>query len=142
MCTQVSLQARMGDELDSVRDQVDILREGRHECARYGQEVGDIKSRLVLLETSANTSGHQDTTDYLGNMSQRNNQLDETTVMPSQVSLNWDPRMFKFTTVLHGHWPLEWGPRDDKFNLSENPQFSLRVNNNTTGTDPIWLLLS
>ena len=87
LCTQVSLQARLGEELDTVRDQVDILREGRHECARYGQEVGDIRSRLVLLETSANTGGH-DSTDYLGNMSQRNNQLDETTVMPSQVSLD------------------------------------------------------
>merc|ERR1719323_1579494 len=80
---QVSLQARIGEELDTVKDQVDILRENSHHWSRYGTEVGDIRSRLVMLETQ----GHSESI-YLSNMSQTNNQLDETTVLPSQVSLD------------------------------------------------------
>eukprot|EP00657_Telonema_sp_P-1_P010938 TRINITY_DN5639_c0_g1_i2.p1 TRINITY_DN5639_c0_g1~~TRINITY_DN5639_c0_g1_i2.p1 ORF type:complete len:144 (-),score=39.37 TRINITY_DN5639_c0_g1_i2:82-513(-) len=39
-------------------------------------------------------------------------------------------------------WPLSVGPRVDLFNLSENPQVVLRVQNDSGGEGNVWVLLS
>jgi len=59
-----------------------------------------------------------------------------------RVSINWDPRMFRYVSEIHAHWALPVGPKDDKYNLSENPQYSLRLKNNSGKTESVWVLLS
>ena len=46
----MTLQARLNSELDTVKDQVDVLREQAFSSARYSQDMGDIRSRLMMLE--------------------------------------------------------------------------------------------
>ena len=97
----------MAEELDTVKDQVDVLREQGHTFTRYTTDISDIRSRLVMLEQgkedmlgemlvthstrphnmSVISNDSRDSIDniYVTNVSQTNNQLDETTVLPSQV---------------------------------------------------------
>ena len=102
----------MNQDMDMVKDQVDVLREQVHSCTRFTSDIGDIRSRVTLLERgkedimmtknmSAISTDSLDhvlmtqnmsvtSTDSLDhdviNISQANNQLDETTVLPAQVS--------------------------------------------------------
>ena len=103
----------MNQDMDMVKDQVDVLREQVHSCTRYTMDIGDIKSRVTLLErskeemmmTKTMSAISTDSLDnvlmtqnmsvtstdsidvYVTNVSQANNQLDETTVLPSQMSI-------------------------------------------------------
>merc|ERR1719384_2620117 len=47
---ELRYQARLNSELDTVKDQVDVLREQAFSSARYSQDMGDIRSRLMMLE--------------------------------------------------------------------------------------------
>ena len=122
----------MSQELDTVKDQVDVLREQVHTSARwtvtsiegqlkciitiwrYSQDIGEIKSRVSELErgqeteagdlgplvtqppmlgasldlsmTSRDSVVDTDEVDLAANVSQTNKQLDDTTVLPTQVS--------------------------------------------------------
>ncbi|XP_061383599.1 calpain-7-like isoform X2 [Danaus plexippus] len=52
--------------------------------------------------------------------------------------LNWNPELFKFTYCIHQKWEAGNGPIKDAYTISENPQYSLKVN----GTGAVWLLLT
>jgi len=115
----VTLQARMSQELDTVKDQVDVLREQVHTSARFSQDIGEIKSRVSELERGQETEVGDlgplvtqppmlgaslnlsmtsrdsrdsvvdtEEVDFAANVSQTNNQLDETTVLPTQVQVD------------------------------------------------------
>ena len=107
----MTLQARLNSELDTVKDQVDVLREQAFSSARYSQDMGDIRSRLMMLEQTRDqdmlsgqvmmvtrnmsviSSDSRDSVDNIfisnltnfTNVSQTNNQMDETSVKPTQV---------------------------------------------------------
>ena len=107
----MTLQARLNSELDTVKDQVDVLREQAFSSARYSQDMGDIRSRLMMLEQTRDqdmlsgqvmmvtrnmsviSSDSRDSVDNIfisnltnfTNVSQTNNQMDETSVKHTQV---------------------------------------------------------
>ncbi|XP_044583810.1 calpain-7-like isoform X2 [Cotesia glomerata] len=55
--------------------------------------------------------------------------------------LNWNPKLFKYTYCIHQMWKAGVGPIKDAYNISDNPQFSLEVQQpNISGA--IWILLT
>lgn len=55
--------------------------------------------------------------------------------------VNWNPRLFPFTYSLHSCWHAGKGPVKDLYSISDNPQFSLEVNNQN-GPAAVWVLLT
>jgi len=120
--SKVSIQAGLGQEVECLKDQVDVLREQAHKCNKYEQELADIKTKiqdfqlendgmakiiqknqnLTLMSLGSETClDSHETSLYLGNnldaehteysvlyVSQTNNLLEETIVMPVQVEHN------------------------------------------------------
>ncbi|XP_041978772.1 calpain-7-like [Aricia agestis] len=52
--------------------------------------------------------------------------------------LNWNPEIFNYTYCIHQKWDAGNGPVKDEFNISENPQFTLHVQEK----GEVWLLLT
>ena len=50
--TQVCAQARLTTELEEVKDQVDVLREQGQRCCAYQEQLGQLRTRLLELETN------------------------------------------------------------------------------------------
>ncbi|XP_011496802.1 PREDICTED: calpain-7-like [Ceratosolen solmsi marchali] len=53
---------------------------------------------------------------------------------------NWNPELFNYTYCIHQSWKAGTGPVKDAYNIGDNPQFSLEVQPDVTGT--IWILLT
>ncbi|XP_071803068.1 calpain-7-like [Asterias amurensis] len=54
------------------------------------------------------------------------------------VYMNWNPRLFPYTYVIHNTWKAGEGPKKDNFNISNNPQYRLDIR----GTGAVWVLLT
>nr|CAD2175334.1 unnamed protein product [Meloidogyne enterolobii] len=55
--------------------------------------------------------------------------------------VNWNPKLFPFSYVLHSSWHAGMGPIRDLYTIGENPQYLLEVNNKH-GTASVWILLT
>ena len=55
--------------------------------------------------------------------------------------MNWDPAMFRHSTVQHGGWSGDKGPAKDLITMEHNPQYRLEVRD-ASGGGAVWLLLS
>ena len=55
--------------------------------------------------------------------------------------MNWDPAMFRHSTVMHGGWAANTGPAKDLITMEHNPQFKLEIKD-AAGGGAVWLLLS
>ncbi|KAL7070935.1 hypothetical protein ACQ4LE_010125 [Meloidogyne hapla] len=55
--------------------------------------------------------------------------------------VNWNPKLFPFSYVLHSSWNAGMGPIRDLYTIGENPQYLLEVNNKH-GTASVWILLT
>ena len=55
--------------------------------------------------------------------------------------MNWDPTMFRHSTVQHGGWSGDKGPAKDLITMEHNPQYRLEVRD-AAGGGAVWLLLS
>ncbi|XP_067003093.2 calpain-7 isoform X2 [Anabrus simplex] len=53
--------------------------------------------------------------------------------------LNWNPGLFKYTYCIHQSWKAGVGPIKDAYNIGENPQFTLEVEE---GSGAVWILLT
>ncbi|XP_063233327.1 calpain-7-like [Bacillus rossius redtenbacheri] len=53
--------------------------------------------------------------------------------------LNWNPRLFNYTFCIHQSWKAGAGPIKDAYNVGENPQFCLEVEE---GAGAVWILLT
>ncbi|KAI6239086.1 Calpain, protein [Aphelenchoides fujianensis] len=51
------------------------------------------------------------------------------------------PKLFPFTYTLHSCWDGRQGPKRDHYTVSDNPQYTLEVNNKL-GVSAIWILLT
>ena len=59
------------------------------------------------------------------------------------IHLSWNPGLFSYHTTIHGFWPLKQGPVDDTFNVSENPQYVLKLSDAAIAKKAtLWILLS
>lgn len=59
--------------------------------------------------------------------------------------LNWNPRLFNYTYCIHQMWNAGIGPIKDAYNIGDNPQFLLTVqqsNVQSGGGGALWILLS
>ncbi|KYQ58641.1 Calpain-7 [Trachymyrmex zeteki] len=54
--------------------------------------------------------------------------------------LNWNPGLFNYTYCIHQMWKAGIGPVRDAYNIGDNPQFSLEIQNKGSGA--IWILLT
>ncbi|XP_018046701.1 PREDICTED: calpain-7-like [Atta colombica] len=54
--------------------------------------------------------------------------------------LNWNPGLFHYTYCIHQMWKAGIGPVRDAYNIGDNPQFSLEIQNKGSGA--IWILLT
>ncbi|XP_065200256.1 calpain-7-like [Planococcus citri] len=54
--------------------------------------------------------------------------------------MNWNPELFSHTFCIHQSWSAGRGPVKDNYNISENPQFLLDVQNAKSGA--VWILLT
>ncbi|XP_043248289.1 calpain-7-like [Colletes gigas] len=54
--------------------------------------------------------------------------------------LNWNPGLFNYTYCIHRMWNAGVGPVKDAYNIGDNPQFLLEVQNNNASV--IWILLT
>ncbi|XP_038044478.1 calpain-7-like [Patiria miniata] len=54
------------------------------------------------------------------------------------IYMNWNPKLFPYTYVIHSEWKAGEGPKKDNFNLSNNPQYKLDVR----GNGAVWVLLT
>lgn len=54
--------------------------------------------------------------------------------------MNWNPELFTHTFCIHQSWSAGQGPVKDYYNISENPQFCLDVQNAKSGA--VWVLLT
>ncbi|XP_022109312.1 calpain-7-like isoform X2 [Acanthaster planci] len=54
------------------------------------------------------------------------------------IYMNWNPKLFPYTYVIHSEWKAGEGPKKDNFNLSNNPQYKLDLR----GTGAVWVLLT
>ncbi|XKL65661.1 hypothetical protein PGB90_009081 [Kerria lacca] len=54
--------------------------------------------------------------------------------------MNWNPELFTHTFCIHESWSAGMGPIKDNYNISENPQYCLDVQNAKSGV--VWILLS
>lgn len=54
--------------------------------------------------------------------------------------LNWNPKLFKYTNCIHQMWNGGMGPIKDAYNIGDNPQFLLEIQNGVSGA--VWILLT
>lgn len=54
--------------------------------------------------------------------------------------LNWNPGLFNYTYCIHQMWKAGIGPVKDAYNIGDNPQFLLDIQNRGSGA--IWILLT
>ncbi|XP_018915585.2 calpain-7 [Bemisia tabaci] len=54
--------------------------------------------------------------------------------------MNWNPQIFQYTFCIHQSWSAGVGPIKDAYNIGENPQFCLEINE--PGSGAIWMLLT
>eukprot|EP00041_Stephanoeca_diplocostata_P024567 m.626660 g.626660 ORF g.626660 m.626660 type:complete len:594 (-) comp22553_c0_seq28:140-1921(-) len=54
--------------------------------------------------------------------------------------LNWNPSMLKHTYVTHRRWEQTAGPVRDRFNMGENPQYTMEITSREKSA--VWVLLS
>lgn len=54
--------------------------------------------------------------------------------------MNWNPELFKYTYCIHQTWNAGTGPVKDLYTIGQNPQFSLDVGSEGSGS--VWLLLT
>jgi len=111
MRSMIEYQAGLGREVECLKDQVDVLREQGHKCNRYEQELADIKTRLQDFQMENDDMAHivrqnqnltlmslgsetcldsRETSMDTLYVSQSNNLLEETMVMPIQVKQEAD----------------------------------------------------
>jgi len=111
MRSMIEYQAGLGREVECLKDQVDVLREQGHKCNRYEQELADIKTRLQDFQMENDDMAHivrqnqnltlmslgsetcldsRETSMDTLYVSQSNNLLEETIVMPIQVKQEAD----------------------------------------------------
>jgi hypothetical protein len=43
------------------------------------------------------------------------------------IHLSWNPSLFSCKRTVHGFWPVAQGPQDDKYNISDNPQYIITL---------------
>ncbi|CEF63902.1 Calpain-7 [Strongyloides ratti] len=55
--------------------------------------------------------------------------------------INWDPKIFPFSEVVHDSWDAGSGPVKDLYSVSQNPQYTLDVYPDHETTS-VWILLS
>ncbi|KAJ2039842.1 cysteine protease, partial [Coemansia sp. S3946] len=60
------------------------------------------------------------------------------------IHLNWNPGVFAHGASVHFEWALDMGPRQALYDFSSNPQYTLTVNNSSSGSQSalVWVLLT
>eukprot|EP00038_Savillea_parva_P018665 m.24906 g.24906 ORF g.24906 m.24906 type:complete len:810 (-) comp4195_c0_seq2:47-2476(-) len=54
--------------------------------------------------------------------------------------MNWNPAMLKYQDITHRRWEQHKGPVRDRYNMGENPQYTIEVN--SKNKCQVWVLLS
>ncbi|KAF6041206.1 CAPN7 [Bugula neritina] len=58
------------------------------------------------------------------------------------IYINWKPDLFKHTTCFHHTWTSKEGPTKDMYNISDNPQYTLKLKNPSNSPAAVWILLT
>jgi len=59
------------------------------------------------------------------------------------LHLSWNPALFSHKTSLHRSWPASLGPKDDSYNIGENPQYIVSLDDDANMKKAsLWILLS
>lgn len=59
------------------------------------------------------------------------------------LHLSWNPALFSSHITIHSSWPASIGPKDDSFNIGDNPQYILTLDDEAIDKKAsIWILLS
>ncbi|CAG8543257.1 14186_t:CDS:10 [Ambispora leptoticha] len=58
------------------------------------------------------------------------------------IHMNWNPELFSWRYILHSSWPISDSMHPDNINLSNNPQYTLEIQNSKKESCAVFLLLT